>query len=143
MPFDNLRNFENINPKTFWLQFTVKIFAIVPHAVAVEHLFSSLGLTKTKLHNKISSTSMGMLGILYHDLHQRLPESSEKKTKAMNQVSLLNNTNITDLSVDLFFEEEEELFDMKELKSEIEAVDTEMNNDNLVIKKFFDLEAYE
>ncbi|CAG8855731.1 38130_t:CDS:2, partial [Gigaspora margarita] len=71
---------ENINPRSFWTKFSegspllrhfaIKIFAIVPHLAAIERLFSSLGLVKTKLRNRISPNLTRMLGILRYDLQQ-------------------------------------------------------------------------
>ncbi|CAG8558878.1 10905_t:CDS:2, partial [Dentiscutata heterogama] len=73
-------------------------------------------------------------------LKEQLPESLKKKTKVNNQVSLIDDINTTDTSNNLFFDEE--LSDIEELQIEIEPIDTEMNDNNLVIEKFFNLEAY-
>ncbi|CAG8600987.1 28160_t:CDS:1 [Dentiscutata erythropus] len=83
---------------------------------------------------------MGMLEMLYYNLYQRLPKSLKKKTKVNNQVLLMDNINTIDTNINLFFEEE--LFDIEELQLEIEMIDTEMNDDNLVMEKFFDFKAY-
>ncbi|CAG8615920.1 5256_t:CDS:2 [Acaulospora morrowiae] len=113
-PFDNQKNIKDINPRIFWTRFTegspllrrfaMKIFAIVPHTATIERLFSSLGIIKTKVRNRISPTLMGMLGMLRHDLQQRLPE---KKSKAKDKNFINNDIEDTeDINIEYFFEED-------------------------------------
>ncbi|CAG8817455.1 10483_t:CDS:1, partial [Dentiscutata erythropus] len=116
-PFDNLRNIENINPRNFWTKFSrgspllwrfaIKVFAIVPHTAAIERLFSSLGLVKTKLRNIMSSNLTRMLGMLRHDLQQGLPEVLKKRPKVNDQdFEDFMNSDVENADVDPYFEEE-------------------------------------
>ncbi|CAG8749641.1 26940_t:CDS:1 [Dentiscutata erythropus] len=83
---------------------------------------------------------MGMLGMLRHDLQQKLPEIVTKKSKEKNQNLLENsmNNNTEYTNVDPFFEEE---FD-ELLQIDIEAVSIDMNNES-VVENFFDIKTFE
>ncbi|CAG8670320.1 18042_t:CDS:2, partial [Cetraspora pellucida] len=128
-PFDTHKNI-NTSPRIFWKKFTegspllrrfaIKIFSIIPHSAAVERLFSSLGLVKTKSRNKMSPTLMRMLGMLL---------SSANPVTDMD----IKNTNI-----DLVFEE----FDEEFLQISVEAIDFPTNNES-VLENFFDIKPFE
>ncbi|CAG8717812.1 5533_t:CDS:2, partial [Cetraspora pellucida] len=149
-PFDNQRNNKNINPRTFWTRFSegspllrrfaMKIFAIIPHSAAVERLFSSLELTKTKLQNRMSPALTGMLGMLRHDLQQSLPAILKKNPKENNQ-DLSDNSDIGSANVDLYFEEE---INEEFLQISVDEVNIEAENINeLAINDFFSIETFE
>ncbi|CAG8472487.1 7406_t:CDS:1 [Dentiscutata heterogama] len=77
-----------------------------------------------------------MLGMLCHNLQQKLPETLKKKTKDL--ISPTNLVNTEDSSIDLFEEEEFE----KPLEFEVEAVNITID-DELVIDEFFDISIFE
>ncbi|CAG8569424.1 4449_t:CDS:2 [Dentiscutata heterogama] len=124
--FDNLRNIKNINPRNFWTKFSggspllqhfaIKVFAIIPHIAAVKHLFSSLGLVKTKLQNRIS------------------------KVNDQDFENSMNN-NVENADANPYFKEE---LDEEFLQISINEVNMEMNNENkLAINTFFNADTFE
>ncbi|CAG8669052.1 12305_t:CDS:2, partial [Cetraspora pellucida] len=143
VPFENQYP-ENINPRIFWTKFTggsplirrfaIKVFAIVPHSASVERLFSSLGLVKTKLRNRMSPALIGMLGMLRHDLQQRLPKMPKKSPKANDQNIFEDSINSENANIDLFEEEFNEEFS----QINIEATNLEIENE-LAIEQFFNI----
>ncbi|CAG8720357.1 17465_t:CDS:2, partial [Racocetra fulgida] len=92
-------------------QFALKIFAIIPHGAAIERLFSSLELIKTKNHNQINPK-----------LH------TEIKTKLANQN---NQENYSDLVNDNYkIGETKDLFDFSILLSqEVTSIKLSKNED--------------
>ncbi|CAG8658548.1 7362_t:CDS:2 [Cetraspora pellucida] len=148
-PFDTYRNIGDINPRTFWKQFSgsspllrqfaIKVFSIVLHAAAVERLFSSLELMKTKSQNRMSTDLMRMLGMLHHNLQQKLPETLKKKTKDLiSPINLMDMTKTKNSGIDLFEKKEFE----ESLEFEVEVINIAIN-DELVINEFFDIGIFE
>ncbi|CAG8435299.1 4131_t:CDS:2 [Scutellospora calospora] len=131
--FKELISYKNGGSPLIWC-FAMKVFAIVPHSVSVECLFSSLELVKTKLRNRISLALMGMLKILCHDLQQRLPKMPKKSPKANNQNIFEDSINSENANINLFEEEFNEEFS----QINIEATNLEIENE-LAIEQFFNI----
>ncbi|CAG8506022.1 8687_t:CDS:2 [Racocetra fulgida] len=75
----------------------------------------------------MSTTLMGMLGMLCHNLQQRLPEILKEKPKEQTLFTL---------STDY------EWFEEELLEFDVEVVTIDMN-DELMIEEFFDMNAFE
>ncbi|CAG8676646.1 18362_t:CDS:1, partial [Racocetra fulgida] len=85
---------------------------------------------------------MEMIGMLYHDLQQRVFEILKKKIKQKSQESsTFSNINLEDISIDILFEE----FDGDEvLQIDVKLLeDINMDNNDLVIVEFFDIRTFE
>lgn len=62
-------------------RFALKILSIAPHGAPVERLFSALGLIKTKTRNRLSPSTLSMLGQLKYELGARIANMKIRKAR--------------------------------------------------------------
>ncbi|CAG8651720.1 6821_t:CDS:1, partial [Cetraspora pellucida] len=147
-PFHQINFSSQQLPRFFWTKFTsnlpflcrfsMKVFVIVPHRAACEHLFSSLGLTKTKSRNHLSSDTLSKLGQLKNELKKHIQKKKSKDKQ--NPVLALN---LLEKNVDLFFNEEDynENQNDDEVIEQIEIVSID-DEEESVMNDFFNFEEF-
>ena len=115
-PFLATRNLPQ-RPREFWSlivnapylhKFAMKIFAIVPHSAAVERLFSSLNITKTKVRNNMSIPTLKMLATIRANLRKTVPQRTlQTRLERFTTVNNLNEVcTVLLLLQNLFFSSE-------------------------------------
>ncbi|CAG8470604.1 2522_t:CDS:2 [Cetraspora pellucida] len=115
-------------------RFAMKVLAVVPHGASCERLFSSLGLVKSKIRNRLTPDSLSILGQLRNELKKAAPTKTNNRNKPNVEPPALN-----DESIDIFFDENES---MEELNEELEEIVTDMDEMS-VMEEFFDFEGFE
>ncbi|CAG8803073.1 6283_t:CDS:1 [Gigaspora margarita] len=89
----------------------------------------------------MSTTLMGILGMLRHNLQQKLYRTLKEKPKEQTLSTLSTNlTNVENSNNNLLFEKEG--FEEELLEFDIKAVTIDMN-DKLIIEEFFNIEVFE
>jgi len=144
------------DPRTFWnlivdvptlRRFALKLFAIVPHGAAVERLFSTLSLAKSKIRNRLSVDSLKQIAMLRADL-----KKDSIRPTVVSRLSTFTMGNEIENNIDAVFEEyqvidddDQELLEENirewELNDEYEA---ELQNaEPDILDEFFDFDLYE
>ncbi|CAG8730422.1 8917_t:CDS:2 [Dentiscutata erythropus] len=125
-----------LEPRLYWKRLSygaealktlaLKIFAIRPHAAGVEQLFSSMGLTKTKSRNRLTTPTLKIISQIKSALAVEAPKKVEN-----NQVSNNTNedTNFVELEdYDTLFTSSSDTNDDIEWESELQEIYTEFEN---------------
>ena len=131
-------------PRQFWMkmtgvpllrQFAMKVFAIVPHAAAVDRLFSSLSMTKTKSRNNMNIKTLKMIATIRATLRKTEPARTLKsRLEKFTSNNLLNN----DSTVDLVFSEE----NLEDIENDKDIETFEIAEQNKFLDELFDFDMY-
>ncbi|CAG8441495.1 5717_t:CDS:2 [Cetraspora pellucida] len=113
-----------------------KVFAIVPHGAGCERLFSSLGLIKSKVRNKLTPDNLSIIGQLRSELKKKVSTEVTKQNKIVPELSTDD-----DRGVDIFFDEAEENEQLEDLNEELEEIFEQ--DEVFFLEEFFDFAMYE
>lgn len=148
-PFDDLKESSNRCARDFWekfngaslllRQFATKVYAIVPHCGPCEHLFSTLGLTKTKSGDRLDVEKLTMIAQIKCDLAREV----RSKNKVC-ETSDANDLLVDGLSMGDFVRSAEDEVANDVLDEVIEEVHFSNSDDEtMIMEDFFDFEAFE
>jgi Protein of unknown function (DUF 659)/hAT family C-terminal dimerisation region len=142
----------DIDPWSWWNQqskcqqlrlLALKVLSVRPHTAAVERLFSSLGLAKTKSRNRLNVEKMKMIAII----RTRIRVQEERKRSARSFPSNQRATNLLE-------EEEESQTIDEEMDIEVEPIEVEVESgsdgqditfseeDKTLVNELFDISTY-
>ena len=118
-------------------KFANKIFSICPHSASVERLFSILGITKSKMRNRMTIKTLSKIAIARHELNQ---ERNKEKNYSHHEV-IENYCKQVDESkeeqkneISIFSDEENEssiFYDVEEIESSVFYNDEENKNQSV------------
>ena len=127
-----------IPPREYWkkylsldipiYKFANKIFSFCPHSASVERLFSILGITKSKMRNRMTIKTLSKIAIVRHELNQ---ERNKEKNYSNHEV-IENDCKQVD-------ESKEEQKSEEVQKNEISIFSDEENESSI----FYDVEEIE
>ena len=120
----------NLPPREYWknypfknhpiYRFANKIFSICPHSASVERVFSRLGLTKTKLRNRMSTPTLFKIAIARNELRNEIecePQVDSRKEILSENQHKDDSEDESESEASIFFEEFEQI-DLKLIENE-------------------------
>jgi len=143
------------NPRIYWnlivgvptvQKFALKIFSIVPHGAAVERLFSTLSLCKSKIRNRLSVQMLKNMALLRAELKKDMI-----KPTVVSRLSIFTSQNDPQCNLDEIMNDEDEIneIDREQLEDEIEEWVAgmgedlrDMENEEDILNEFFDFDLY-
>eukprot|EP00733_Pompholyxophrys_punicea_P000773 Pompholyxophrys_punicea_v1_NODE_277_length_2406_cov_4.192684.p2 type:complete len:159 gc:universal NODE_277_length_2406_cov_4.192684:1870-2346(+) len=120
-------------------KFALMVMQLVPHSARVEQLFSSLSLIKTKSRNRMSVTTLKVLGQVQEKLRGEQQNAKEKQKKlSRTEEDVESTAKLNDI-----FEEEEETDELAfEEFLTSEDPETGIEGED-IFSKYFDWQAFE
>ena len=128
-PRDYWKGYSNLNNPIY--KFANKLFSICPHSASVERLFSMLGLTKSKIRNRMSIKTLSKIAMARHELKGE--SKQETNLKIINQVENENKQESESESEDemtIFSDDYDEIGEEFDENQSMLNIDNNNNNSN-------------
>ena len=106
-------------------KFANKIFSICPHSASVERLFSRLGITKSKLRNRMSIQTLSKIAVAQYELNNEIKKEKELSGYKDVENECMQNSQSDDEQKD--GQEDEQEDEISIFYDENEEIETEFN----------------